>query len=122
MELELEGGSFEVQGNVEVLLPNYMAMLPPDELDEARRAAHRSELVIAAGRKPDTSEIIVMTGDNRLLVLDGDAHGVPKGRVFPIDCGQTVAVDSDEFVKGYFEMATDWVLDVATPIDVALLA
>lgn len=122
MEFELEGGSFEATGNIEVTLPDYMVLLPAEELTEARRAIQADQMVIAAGRRPDSDEIVLMTADNRLLVLDGAAHELPKGRAFPTDFGHTIAIDNDEFVRGYFEVAADWAIDNATPIDVALLA
>lgn len=121
MEFELEGGRFEVQGNIEVELPDYMVMLPKEELDEARRAAQAPQMIVAAGRKPDSTEIMLFTADSRLLVLDAAQHQIPNGKVIPIDWGHTVAVDNDEFVKGYYEIAADWAIENATPLDVALL-
>lgn len=122
MEFELEGGSFEAVGNVEVTLPDYMVMLPKEELEEARRAAQADQMVVAVGRKPGTSDIVLFTADNRLMILDAAAHKIPDGKVLPIDWGHGVAVDNPEFVKGYYEMASDWVIENAQPIDVALLA
>lgn len=118
MEFELEGGSFEAQGNVEVTLPDYMVMLPQAELDEARRAVQRDQMIIAAGRKPDSDEIVVMTATAKLMVLNAGEHGIPTGKVLPIDFGHTVAIEHE----GYYEMASDWVIANAAPLDVALLA
>jgi len=117
MEIELEGGSFAVSGNVEVTLPNYMVMLSQEELAEARRASQRDQMIIAAGRKPNSDEIVLMTATNRLMILKVEEHGIPKGRVIPIDFGHTVAVEHE----GYYEMASDWVIENAEPIDVTFL-
>lgn len=118
MELELEGGSTEVSGNVEVTLPDYMVMLPQEELTEVRRAAQRDQMIIAAGRKPDTGEIVLMTGEAKLMVLKAGAFGIPDGPVLPIDFGHTLAVEKE----GYYEMASDWVIENAEPIDISVLA
>lgn len=118
MELELEGGSFEAVGNVEVTLPDYMVMLPQEELDEAKRAVQRDQMIIAAGRKPDTGEIVFMTATSRLMVLDAGKHEIPDGKVIPIDWGHGLAVEHE----GYYAMASDWVIDNAELIDIALLA
>lgn len=118
MELELEGGSFEAVGNVEVTLPNYMTMLPQEELDEARRAARRDQMIVGAGRKPGTDEIVLMTATSKLMVLKTSGYGIPTGRVIPIDFGHGLAVKQDD----YFKMTSDWVITNAEPIDVALLA
>lgn len=122
MELELEGGDLEVSGDIEVSLPDFMVMLPAEELAEARRAVQRDQMVIAAGRRPDSDEIVMMTGDNRLLTLAGDQHQLPRGKVVPIDFGHGLAIESDEYVRGFFEAAADWAIENATPLDVTLLA
>ena len=117
MELELEGGGFEVEGNVEIELPDYMVMLPQAELDEARRAVQRNQMIIAAGRKPDTNEIVLMTAVGRLLSLEPEQHGIPAGPVFPIDFGHTVAV---EVKGGYFEIASDWLVENSTEVNMTV--
>lgn len=115
MELELEGGpAVEVSGNVEVTLPDYMTMLPQEELNEARRAVQRDKVIIAAGRRPeDTDEVVILTATNRLMVLRVAQYGVPDGKVIPINWGHSLAVE------GYYEMAADWAIANAEPIDVA---
>ncbi len=118
MELELEGGSFELSGDIEVTLPGYMTILPHEELEEARRAVQRDQMVIAAGRKPGTDEIVLMTATSRLMVLKIAEHDIPDGQVIPIDFGHTVVVERE----GYYEMAADWVIANAEPLDIALLA
>jgi hypothetical protein len=117
MELELEGGTVEVSGNVEIELPDYMVMLVQEELDEARRAQARDEMIIAAGRKPDCQEIVVMTATGRLLVLDGAKHGLPEGHVIPTDHGHAVAIEHE----GYCEVTSDWVIANADAIDISVL-
>lgn len=118
MELELDGGGMEASGNVEVTLPDYMTMLPQEELAEARRAAQNDQMIIAAGKKPDSDEIVLMTGDARLMVLKKPGRfGIPEGRVLPIDFGMTLAVEKE----GYYEMASDWVIDNSELIDITLL-
>lgn len=119
MELELEGGSFEASGNIEVTLPDFMVMLTNEELAEARRAVQRDQMLIAAGCRPDSDEIVVMTATCRLFTLSGDKHTLPRGKVFPIDCGHTLAIDCGE--DGLFEVAADWLIENATPLDLALL-
>jgi hypothetical protein len=118
MELELEGGSVEASGNIEVTLPNYMTMLPQEELDEARRAVQRDQMIVAVGRKPGTDEVVILTATSKLMVLKVAEHGVPEGRVIPIDWGHGLAVERE----GYYEMAADWAIANAEPIDIALLA
>lgn len=121
MEFELEGGSIEVTGDIEVTLPNYMMMLPKEELEEARRASQRDQMIIAVGRRPGTSDIVLFTADNRLLCLNAMNHNVPTGKVLPIDWGHGIAIDVEGSSRGYYEMTSDWVIENADPIDIALL-
>lgn len=119
MELELEGDtSVEVSGGVEMTLPDYMTMLPQEELNEARRAVQRDQMIVAAGRRPGTDEVVILTATNRLLVLHVAQHGVPDGKVIPIDWGHGLAVERE----GYYEMAADWAIANAEPVDVTFLA
>lgn len=98
-------------------LPGYMTMLPQEELDEARRSAERDQMIVAAGRKPDTNEIMMMTAIGRLMSLEPEQHGIPAGSVFPIDFGHTVVV---EVKGGYFEIASDWLVENSTEVNMTV--
>lgn len=117
MEFELEGDTWtEVSDNVEITLPEYMTMLPQEELNEARRAVQRDQMIVAAGRRPGTDEVVILTATNRLMTL----HGVPDGKVIPIDWGHRIAVEREG--EGYYEMTADWAIANAEPVNVTFLA
>lgn len=121
MELELEGDSdIEMSGNIEITLPNYMTMLSQEELNTAH-LSQGSDVIIAAGRKPLTSEIVMFTADKRVFVLDAASYDIPKGRVFPIDFGRMIAID-DEDNRGFYEMHSHWAIELSEAINVSLLS
>lgn len=110
MELELdELAEVKIGGDAEIELPSYMVMLPVEELIEAKRAAQRDEMIIAAGRHPE-GDIVVLTADGRLMELKKGHEGIPEGAVLPMDFGHTVAIETH---RGYHEMAAGWVIDNA---------
>ena len=94
MELTIEGHpSFHVEGTVTVELPDYMQLLEPSELEEARTAANRNGLILAAGRHKD-GNIVFLTGAGELMEFDWDESSLPRlGRAFPIDYGQTLRIE-----------------------------
>jgi hypothetical protein len=106
MEFELGSGTeATVEGNVDIELPDYVTMLPREELLEAKRASQRNEMIIAAGRHPESGDIVALTGDGKLLQMRRGFDGIPDGPVIPIDFGHGVAIETG---TGYFEMASDW--------------
>jgi len=114
MELELEGvEGATMEGDVEMELPDYVVMLPREELEEAKRAAQRNQMVLAAGRHPETGDIVLLTGGGVLMELPKGHDGIPDGPVLPIDFGHGVAIDTG---KNYYEMAADWVIHNARTI------
>jgi len=117
MELVLEVNSaFHVDGPVTVELPEYMNVLPLDEYLEASSAKNRGELVLAAGRHPESGDIVFLTGYGELKELkvgeqddpEAMSFDIPSGRTKPTDFGQTICVDLEE---GTYEIAADWALD-----------
>jgi hypothetical protein len=114
MEFDLEGAEgITVEGDVEMELPDYVVMLPREELEEAKRAAQRNQMVLAVGRHPASGDIVLLTGGGTLMELSKGHDGIPDGPVMPIDFGHTVAIDTG---KGYYEMAADWVIHNARTI------
>lgn len=113
MELTVEGHpSFHVEGSVTVELPAYMALLEPDELEEARTAENRDGLILAAGYHPNGRDLVFLTGAGELLELDAEKHKLPRGRAHPIDYGQTIRID----VGAGHEISNLWAIDNATSI------
>jgi hypothetical protein len=119
MELELDGTSeIEMSGDIEITLPDYMIMLPQSELDDARRARQKEHLIVAAGRKPGSNDIVLFTADNRVYVFDTAKYEVPSGEAFPIDCGQSLRIHD----ANGFEVSSDWVLELSDAVDITLLS
>lgn len=112
MELTLEGHpSMHAEGPVTIELPSYFTVLRPAELEEARTADNRAELVMASGRHPN-GDILFLTGDGTLWELSVESqreHGLPAAnvRVVPIDHGQTLHY----VMTGSYEIASDWAID-----------
>lgn len=118
MELELDGGDVIVEGNIQITLPDYMTMLPQQELSELKHAQQRNQMIVAAGRKPNTTDIVLVTADNRILVLDAAKHQIPEGVIVPIDWGHSLLVEAD---GPDFEIASDWAIENAVTTGVELL-
>lgn len=96
MELTLKGHpSVYSGGTITVELPQYMVMLPQDELDEATSCPQRIMLAIAAGRHP-SGKIVFMTGDGYLREVNTSEHGIPDGPVSIVDDGNTLNIALSE--------------------------
>lgn len=110
MELTIEGHpSFHVEGSVTIELPDYMKLLPDDELEEARTAANRDCLILAAGYHPNGRDLVFLTGAGELLEINARTHSLPHGDAYPYEFGHTVRIDS-------YEIANDWLIENATSI------
>ncbi len=107
-----------MSGNIEVTLPSYMTTLSQEELNEARRAAQRDQMIVASGRKTNDGDIVLMTATGHLMLLRVEGHELPHGKALPIDCGFAVAIEDE----GYYACASDWVIANAEPMPVELLA
>ena len=117
MELELEGNdSITIIGDAEITLPDYMTMLPQEELNECRENKDQVHLIIAAGRHPN-GDIVAVTANMKFMCMKHGEFGIPDGQVEPIDCGQTLRIDERNY-----EMATDWFIDNAPVVDISFLA
>jgi len=124
MEFEVSGGgTLEVSGDIEVTIPDYMAMLVQSELDEVScfGVLERSQVIIAAGRKPKTNDIVILTGDNMFMTLD--CHQLPYGvryanDIVPTDSGRTLIAFDAIVDKSNRQMAIDsrWVIEQAKKI------
>lgn len=116
MELELdESASISVIGDTEITLPDYMTMLPQDELDECKTADSASYLIIAAGRHPN-GDIVALNAQMQFYTLKHGVFGEPGGQITPIDHGLTLRIDEHDF-----EIASDWFVDKARKIDITYL-
>lgn len=118
MEFELNGGSLKVGGNIEVVLPDYMTILPREELVEVARASQRDQMIVAAGRHPETGDVVFMTATGKLMTLDSEKFESPNGKAVPIDCGRMIGIETE---KGYYEIAVDWAIDNSTYIAQSML-
>ena len=95
MELKLLGlTEMAVDGNVEVTLPSFMTMLPQASLDQLCNRQQRDRVIIAAGRKSDSTKVVMLTANGVFLSLD---IVLPKGDVFPVDHGQKLMVGPKTF-------------------------
>lgn len=118
MELELDGSSYtEASGEIEVTLPHYMTILTQDELSVIADVARPHVTIIAAGQRPGTDEIVLLTAASQFMVLNIIDNDIPRGNVFPIDFGRSLAVEHDE----HHVLDSEWVIKRAKPIDVALI-
>ena len=101
MELVLEGHpAFHVEGTVTVELPAYMKLLPQEELNEVRKADNRDKLAVAAGRHPETGDLVFLTGAGELYEVHFNEF-IPDRRIvtesmFPIDHGNTIRIELQE--------------------------
>jgi len=93
MELELQGlAETNVEGNVEIMLPSFMMMLPQGTLDTID-AAKTPDAVVAAGLRPMTTEVVFLTADGRLFCLDAAANGLPVGEAAPSGSGELFTIN-----------------------------
>lgn len=114
VKLGLDGNVLlEASGETEVVLPNYMTILSQDELKHVCAERYRERLIIAAGRVPDSDDIIMMTAMNTLMLLNVEKLSVPCGNVIPIDCGRLIS-----FIGTDHKIAAGWMIDNATQIDI----
>lgn len=116
MELEFEGGELQAVGPTEVSLPAYMSTLPDDQVEVAQASSCSSALVIAAGRNPVTAEIVLLTGDGKLLAYAPDKQPTVSGVVKPAMCGlrvyvddalQAFSIDAGELIRGAAPMGVE---------------
>ena len=108
MEFELEGGQFVSSGNVEITLPDYMVMLPQEQLDAIETG---EQLIIAAGRATvDADDIVVMTNKGVFKVLSSITKNLPHGIVSPDSFGWTLSISTPTNTHEY---PTYWVLENA---------
>jgi hypothetical protein len=112
MELVIEGHPvFHAEGTVTVELPAYMKVLPAEELEEARSADNRDKLVLAAGRHPESGDLVFLTGAGELMEVNLEQFQVPPTfLMFPIDHAQTIRIELVDF-EG-IEVAADWAMRV----------
>lgn len=113
MELVIMGHpSFHIEGNVTIELPSYMNILPVEELEEARDAANRDGLILAAGRRPNLEDIVFLTGAGELMEINIEEHGFPNVPVEPIDFGQTIRFN----LTGSFEVSNTFLIEHARSV------
>jgi hypothetical protein len=107
MEFEFENSDgITVVGDVEITLPDHMTLLSQTELIEVQKSGNEC-LIIAAGRDPDTAELVFMTSTTKLLKLNVTELDFPDGDVYPSDFGQSVCIGPN------FEIAADWIVENA---------
>jgi hypothetical protein len=117
MELTLDPhASIHAEGPVTIELPEYMRLLAPRELEEARKADNRADLIFASGRHP-SGDIVFITGDGYIREIDWEtqmAEGLPKANVWvvPIDHGQTL----EYVMTGSYEISAGWAIDHSTSL------
>lgn len=108
MELTISGQpEFGIEGPVNIKLPEFMTLLPAEELKESITDGNRN-LILAAGRHP-SGDIVVLTGNGELRELKKGEYGIPEGAVTPTDHGQTLLVGGDGF-----EIASEWFVENAS--------
>ena len=105
MELTISGHtSWHVDGQVTIDLPEWMVLLSPEELEEAKANENRQDLVFAVGRH-SSGDIVVLTGAGELRELRPDSHEFPDGPVRPSNGGRHVTVGDDYMVSACFIIA-----------------
>jgi hypothetical protein len=115
MELTLEGHqSFHVEGSIAIELPDYMTLLPPDELKWAQTSDNRDELIVAAGRHPE-GDVVFLTAAGELKEISWKENGLPHfGKIVPINRGQALCIEIDE--RQSIEVNNHWALDCSRRI------
>lgn len=114
MELTLDGDN-EVQcfGDVSIELPSWMTCLSAKEIATSRCVG--TTLIVAAGREPQSGDIVFMLGNHELRCLSVDTlkcindtlyrERVPsRGHVAPCDGGNMIAI-------GTFKISREWACD-----------
>lgn len=115
MELTLEGHTmFHAEGTVTIELPEYMKPLEPGERAEALKAENRPQLIVAAGRHPNSGDLVFITGVGELMEVRFNEF-IPDERLvtesmFPIDHGQTIKIVLRDFED--VEVSAEWALRV----------
>jgi hypothetical protein len=112
MELVIEGHpTLHVEGTVTVELPAYMRMLPEEELKEARTSDNRDKLVLAAGRHPESGDLVFLTGIGELMEVDLEQFQVPAtDAMWPINGGRGIRIELRDF-EG-IDVDADWAMRV----------
>lgn len=89
VEFELSGEEvLHLQGRIVLELPGYMTRLSPEQAAAVGRSPQRATMIVACGRSG--GEIVLVTGDGRLMKVDITEHGLPDEDCMPIDHGHTV--------------------------------
>jgi hypothetical protein len=115
VELIIEGdASMHVEGTVTIELPSYMKTLPSDELEQVRTATNRAQLALAAGRHPQTREIVVVTGVGEIISIDTVQFMIPSGQAWPTNGGLELHIELDDFES--LDVDTEWALRVGQQI------
>lgn len=104
--------SIHADGPVTLELPEYMVLLTPEELAEARVAPDRAKLVLAAGRHPN-GNILFVTGVGSIMEIDCKEYDIPGGLVRPTDYGSTIRVEAPD---GCFMFAAGRAIELGTMI------
>lgn len=120
MLLDLQGGDLEAVGDVNVALPGYMTLLTDVERRAAQGEPFPHHLVVAAGRDPDDGRVVMLTADDKLIVIDPIEHGLPRGPVTPADGGYSLSIANDEFVSCTFKVLARWVIQRSQSLGVTL--
>jgi hypothetical protein len=103
--------SIHAAGPVTIELPEYMRLLAPGELAEAKAADNRADLIFASGRHPN-GDIVFITGDGFIREISWDfqvQEGMPQANVcvIPIDYGLTLKY----LMTGSYEIAAGWAIE-----------
>ena len=88
MELQLTDTiEFTLTDAMDVEIPPYMKRLRPEEVS---RDVCRSKLIIAAGVDAKDQQIMLITGDGRILTFSLKSYYIPEGPAIPCNGGKQI--------------------------------
>jgi hypothetical protein len=121
----IEQGKFQILGDCEIEIPDYMTSLQNEELEEIK-VLKLTSAIIACGMHPKTKVLTLLTSTGKLYEIDTFDFlktDDPGDNAFPIEMGQqiifisenkVVYVDSLDVISASVEIQTaDFSIDIA---------
>ena len=97
-----------IEGPAAVSLPAYLVPLVPEEMRVARANAGHDGLILAAGRDPRSGDAVFLTNGGELREIS--SAELPIGAIFPVDCGQTLRIETGTDERVNLDVSWAWAL------------
>jgi hypothetical protein len=118
MELEISPDTqLHLQGDITVRIPKFMRTIPRNQMKAVSTAPQRNKMIVACGISE--GDLVLLTGDGRLMKINVIEHGLPEEDCLPIDYGHAVLFPQAVTANNTSYEASSWALiDIASPLNV----